>query len=352
MKTCDIIIPIWNELASTRECITKLTGYTHAPYRLIAVDNGSDEPTRAYVEGLKGSLPSLRVIRNTTNAGFVRAANQGIAASESPYLCILNNDAYVTDGWLTSLVETVEACPENAGIANPASNVFGKETPDGERHEWQELDSCKGFCMLIKREVVQRIGLFDEVFGMGYFEEKDFCRRAVQAGFICIRAKSSYVYHRDKLSFDKLGGREELFNKNETLFTRRWGRELTIGFIVRTEKELEQKKELMYRLLGMGHRIVIFARSRGRPKGLKDHLQLRYANATGFFFTPSILYKLWERLRKKHIEIVVTTDEGMRAFLGRCAFLHRAEIVDGDDEDIVRLCREKSAGERQRGEAV
>src|SRR3989338_9791241 len=129
MKKCDIIIPVWNELESTKECINSLLKFTKYPYRLIVIDNGSREPTRTYLDGIKNIFSDFLLIRNDINLGFVKAVNLGVAASNNPYICLLNNDAVVTEGWLNSLVDTVEGGPKNIGIANHASNVFGKASP-------------------------------------------------------------------------------------------------------------------------------------------------------------------------------------------------------------------------------
>ncbi len=327
LKKCDIIIPVWNELESTRECIDRLKSCTRYPYRLIIIDNASREPAKGYLENLKNDFPDMLLIRNNSNLGFVKAVNQGISACNDQYILVLNNDAYVRDRWLTALIETVESAPKNIGIVNPTSNVFGKTSCDGNRGEWQELDSCKGFCMLIKREVTEKIGLFDEIYGIGYFEEKDFSRRAKNAGFLCIRSKASFVFHRDKLSFDKVKARDEIFERNEKIYNKRWGKPLNIAF---TEKkgDLTASKNLIYEFLDKGHRAHIFF-----PKGkklplLKDHIQIRYFPVSGLFFGYSILFKLWERRRKKKIELIISDDRSILDFFNRFKFIHKATVID------------------------
>lgn len=326
MKACDIIIPVWNELESTKECIDKLKEHTRYPYRPIIIDNGSLGPTRDYLESLTKDFPSYLLIGNKENMGFVKAVNQGIKASDSPYICLLNNDAYVTENWLKNLIETVESGPENIGAASPTSNVFGKSSCDGREYEWQELDSCKGFCMLIKRNVIERIGLFDEIYKVGYFEEKDFSRRAIKAGFICVRAKSSFVFHRDKLSFNKLKDTDEIFRRNEEIYNKRWGKSKNIGVVIKNRNVLEGEKGLVYKLLDEGHRIHIFFSKSGKPVNLKDHIQIRYFPIQDAFFGYIILFKLWERRRKKTIELVLTEDENILKFFDRFKFLHKANI--------------------------
>jgi len=348
MGKCDIIIPVWNELESTRQCIDKIKENTHYPYRLIVIDNGSLKPTSGYLESLKGVFSDFLLIRNEENLGFVKAINQGISKSRNPYSCIFNNDTYVGDNWLTFLIETVESGPKSIGIANPTSNTFGKDSTDGGRREWQELDSCRGFCMLIKREVIKKIGSFDEIFGMGYFEEKDFSRRAIKAGYICIRAKSSFVVHKDRLSFNKIEKRDEIFKKNEEIFNQKWGRPISIAFVVKQENELRNRKDVIYELLKEGHRINVFFAGGifgGRyPAGLKDHIQIRFISARNPFFEFRVLFKLWERLRKKKVEIIVTGDKSMLNFFNRFRFIHKSDVLDENVDGIKSFCTAKSKG--------
>jgi GT2 family glycosyltransferase len=330
MKKCDIVIPVWNELESTKKCITLLKDNTRYPYRLIVVDNGSVEPTKAYLESLKELFPGYLLIRNNTNLGFVKAVNQGMRAAENSYVCLLNNDAYVKDGWLTSLTETVESGPASIGIANPTSNVFGKDSTDGAASEFQELDSARGFCMLIKREVIRKIGLFDEIYGMGYFEEKDFSRRAIEAGYISIRSKASFVEHKDRLSFDKLSDREEVFKRNEDIYNKRWGRPLSVAFIAGKGNNLQNKTGLINGLLDKGHRVNIFSLEGKYPKGLRDHIGIRMIPAGGILSGYGILFKLWERRRKKRIEIVIA-DDGALKFFDKFRFIHKADVVSASE---------------------
>jgi len=126
MSKCDIIIPVWNQLDVTRECVTSIMKHTAYPYRLIIIDNASDAPTASYLDSLKSAKDlDLMLIRNSRNLGFVKAVNQGIGASDAPYLCIMNNDTIATAGWLNELVDVIEANKE-MGLINPSSNTSGQ----------------------------------------------------------------------------------------------------------------------------------------------------------------------------------------------------------------------------------
>ena len=98
---CDIIIPVWNQPEATRECIESIVRGTNYPYRLILVDNGSGPETRSYLEELrKRPAPEVKLIRNEENLGYIKAVNQGLKASDAPYVCLMNNDTIPGAGWL------------------------------------------------------------------------------------------------------------------------------------------------------------------------------------------------------------------------------------------------------------
>ena len=122
---CDIVIPIWNQLPVTRECIDSILNCTDYPYRLILIDNGSDPDTRDYLRSLEGIKdPGVVLIRNENNLGFVKAVNQGIKASRGQYICLMNNDTVAAKGWLSELVRILET-DRDTGMVNPSSNTSG-----------------------------------------------------------------------------------------------------------------------------------------------------------------------------------------------------------------------------------
>src|SRR5262249_30764996 len=149
------------------------------------------------------------------NRGFPAGCNQGITASRGAQVLLLNNDTVVTTGWLLRLLRALHSSPE-VGLAGPCSNrVSGEQQVpvtysqgdlnglDGFAWEWgrkhdqvtEETDRLVGFCLLIKRSVIDAVGLLDEDFGIGNFEDDDYCRRAMQAGFKAMIACDAFIHH-------------------------------------------------------------------------------------------------------------------------------------------------------------
>lgn len=244
MSRCDIIIPVWNQLEATRDCVESILKNTSYPHRLIIIDNGSGEQTKAYLEGLNaGRGSSVTLIRNEKNLGFVKAVNQGFNVSDADYICLLNNDTIVMKDWLGEMVR-IAALSGDIGIVNPSSNNLGQRPEKGEPIElfaekiransgsFVELGAAIGFCMLIKCEVIKSIGLFDEIYGMGNFEDTDFSRRAARGGYRSVRACGAYVYHRENTSFSKVKAFEEDFKRNKEIYEFRWGKPKRIAYVL------------------------------------------------------------------------------------------------------------------------
>ncbi|MCQ9207343.1 MAG: glycosyltransferase family 2 protein [Omnitrophica bacterium] len=228
---CDIIIPIWNQPKHTKSCIEHLISNTKYPYRLILIDNGSSSDFKNYLEKLASSEKTENIlIRNEQNLGFVKAVNQGLRVSKAPYVCILNNDTLPGEGWLRELVRFAEKHP-NVGLLNPLCN--GHLTRNLTVNEYaklilfdkgrfMEMNQCQGFCMLIKRKVINRIGYLDDAFGVGGFDDTDYSMRAHLARFRSVCVYSSYVYHAEHASFDALGDRKKIQKAAEKKYFKKW----------------------------------------------------------------------------------------------------------------------------------
>ncbi len=105
-----VIIPCWNQLEFTRQCIVALSRNTRPPWELIVVDNGSSDGTHEYLAGVHDAAPvPVVVITNTTNRGFPAAINQGLSRARGEHFVFLNNDVVVTNGWLDQLTALLSA---------------------------------------------------------------------------------------------------------------------------------------------------------------------------------------------------------------------------------------------------
>jgi GT2 family glycosyltransferase len=252
MKKCDIVLVSWNHMEFLRPCIEHITQNTRYPYRLIIVDNGSAPETINYLEALKKAAgDEVLLILNKKNVGFVRAVNQGLKASRAPYAAIFNNDTLPGEGWLTGLIEFAEKNPD-VGLLNPMCkghvernmtvNDYAKTLSASNRGKYMEMNQCQGFGMLVKREVIDRIGYLDERFDTVGFDDTDYSMRAHLAGYRSVSVYSSYVYHREHASFDKMGDRKKIQSVLENRYFAKWPRHLRFAVIFSVSKDTDDDK--------------------------------------------------------------------------------------------------------------
>ncbi|GAB6087928.1 glycosyltransferase family 2 protein [Alkaliphilus crotonatoxidans] len=208
-----IIIPVYNQLHLTRNCINLIQQHTEGEYEIIVVNNGSTDRTKKVLDRIR----NIRVIHNQYNEGFAKACNKGITRARGDLLLLLNNDTLVGPKWLSNMKKCILSDPI-IGMVGPRSNfVGGLQLIRGPRLEhqleftrrfnqhnpekWFDLDFLSGFCLLIKREVINQIGLLDERFGIGSYEDNDYCTRARRAGFRLVCAGDTFVYHLGSQTF-------------------------------------------------------------------------------------------------------------------------------------------------------
>jgi GT2 family glycosyltransferase/tetratricopeptide (TPR) repeat protein/2-polyprenyl-3-methyl-5-hydroxy-6-metoxy-1,4-benzoquinol methylase len=227
-----------NQLEYTKLCLASIRSRTDEPYEVIVVDNGSTDGTVEYLNALDG----VRLIVNPENRGFPAAVNQGIREARGEYVLLLNNDCVVTTGWLSRMLDALNSSPD-VGLAGPYSNCVSGEQQIpvdyrlleeidgfawdwGQRHVGQriETDRLVAFCLLVKRSVIERVGLLDERFGLGNFEDDDFCRRALAAGFKAAIAEDAFVHHFGSVTYKAMGiDFGALIDHNQRLFNEKWG---------------------------------------------------------------------------------------------------------------------------------
>jgi GT2 family glycosyltransferase/tetratricopeptide (TPR) repeat protein len=212
--SCSIIIPVFNKVELTQQCLTHLAEVTtETSYEVIVVDNDSSDGTAEFLASLRGDI---QVITNHANLGFAKACNQGAAVAKGKYLVYLNNDTIPQLGWLSPLVEEVESYEDVAVVGSKllypdntiqhAGVVFSRNlgTP---YHIFQgapeslpavnvrkEFQAVTAACMLVRKEIFEKVGTFDEDFVNG-FEDVDLCLKIRQLGKKVIYQPKSCLYH-------------------------------------------------------------------------------------------------------------------------------------------------------------
>lgn len=239
-KKVSIIVPIFNAFNDTANCIKSILEKTSKPYELILInDKSTDERINELLRIVK-DYDNITVINNEENKGFVKNVNIGILQSKNDVI-LLNSDTIVTDRWIEKL-KAVAYKNESIGTVTPVSNNAGafsvpefaveNEIPHfltlnemanivekSSNQIYMDTPTGNGFCMYIKRDTINSIGLFDENFGRGYCEENDFCMRAKDTGWINVIDDHTYIFHNESSSF--LSESNELFKENIKLLDKK-----------------------------------------------------------------------------------------------------------------------------------
>lgn len=225
----DIVVCIHNALEDVKACLSSIVANTRPPYRLILVDDGSRDDTKQYLENF-AAAQGATLLRSDRAGGYTWAANRGLRASSAPWTVLLNSDTIVPFGWIDELLKIGES-DEKIGIVGPSSNTASWQSapllfnedgdwadnpllPNVDVQDMQRLVSSvappqgidlpflNGFAFMIRRPLIDDIGIFDEeTFGAGYGEENDLCIRARQAGWKLIFAPNAYVFHAQSKSY-------------------------------------------------------------------------------------------------------------------------------------------------------
>lgn len=215
-----IIILTHNRLDYTKKCIKSIQKNTPEPHEIIFVDNASTDSTIKWLQGQIKENKNYHLIENNENVGVAKGRNQGINLSKGEFILLLDNDVVVSEGWLSGLLDCLNQAPD-AGIVGPmTNNISGpQQINDDSYRSVDYLDKYAaqfrekylhrripfrrivGFCMLFKRALAEQIGMLDESFGTGNFEDDDFCLRAALDGYKNYIAGDIFIHHYGSRSF-------------------------------------------------------------------------------------------------------------------------------------------------------
>lgn len=220
-----IIIVNWNGGNVFSQCLFSLEKIDYKNFELIVVDNNSTDDSLEYVRIFKNA----KIIRNKTNVGFAPANNQGVKIASGKYILLLNNDTKVKKNFLSIMVERMESdqsigalqpkiyMMDNEGMLDNAGSFFTKSgflthwgygrKDSSEFDNEKEVFSVKGACLLTRKDLVEKIELFDSDF-VSYFEETDFCWRVWLAGYRCIYYPLTSIEHKVGFTSKKLSPEE------------------------------------------------------------------------------------------------------------------------------------------------
>lgn len=224
-RPVDVVIPVYNAREQTEACAESVLRHATGDWRLVLIDDCSPDPTIwPALQAIAARDPRVELRRNERNRGFTGTANRGLSEAGGRDVLLLNSDTLVTAHFLDGLHDCVYA-DDKTGIVSSLSNnatvcsvpefcrpnpipegytvdTFGELVRATSLRLRPELVTAVGFCMWVRAEVIERIGLLDEErFGRGYGEENDYCERALAAGYTLRLADDVFVFHEGEASF-------------------------------------------------------------------------------------------------------------------------------------------------------
>ena len=239
-----VVVLTYNNLRFTKACLKSLERNTRYPdWELVLVDNASTDGSREYLAAYAHGKHWIKLIQNDENLGFAAGNNRGLHAATGEYLVVLNNDTYVTRGWLMDLVRHLRKDP-GLGLVGAVTNNIGNEAKIDihyadmaemeqaahaytKPHAREELDVnvLAFFCAAMPRSLFETVGGLDESFGLGFFEDDDYCRRVAAEGYRIAVAEDVFVHHHLSASFNMVDDekRQALFDRNKALYEEKWG---------------------------------------------------------------------------------------------------------------------------------
>lgn len=199
--TSIIILP-HNRLDQTKKCLKSISKHTPEPHEIIFVDKGSNDDTARWLKRRVRENSNWRLVENKEEPGFAKAVNQGMVACRGEYILILDCQVVVSTGWLAGMLECLNR-DSDVGIVGPMSNhiagpqlvvadeyrsvdyldKYAERFRERYRHRRISHRTISGFCMLFRRTMAEKMGLFDESFGTVALGAEDFCLRAALAGY-------------------------------------------------------------------------------------------------------------------------------------------------------------------------
>jgi GT2 family glycosyltransferase/ubiquinone/menaquinone biosynthesis C-methylase UbiE len=240
MRKTSIVIITYNNLNYTIDCIESIKKYTKkGTYEIKVIDNLSSDDTRRWLK----KQSDLKIILNDGNLGFPKGCNQGIDIAD-PFndILLLNNDTIVTTNWLTNMKKCLNSNKKIGAVgavSNHNENLQGvsftyddfdtmqklAETNNiSDKNRWEEKNFLIGFCLLIKREVIDKVKYLDENYSPGYIDDNDFCLQIIKHGYKLMLCHDCFIHHYLGSAFRKdLSKFYPILFKNREYFKQKWG---------------------------------------------------------------------------------------------------------------------------------
>ena len=241
MQKTDVIIPIYNSPEWLELCCNALFSLTDDNIigKVILIDDCSNPQTKQLIASIAQSHNQVMTVTNSENLGFVKTVNKALTLVESEFVLLLNSDCLVAENTVKNLIDHMTQddqlgviCPlsnnaDNLSIHFPPLNYLQVDHMLNSKLSKEKSSACTavGNCLLIRTELFEKVGVLDEIYGMGYGEETDFQFKCWINGYKSCVALNCYCYHKSGASFGTTEKQHIKRNRNSSIFYSRWAKE-------------------------------------------------------------------------------------------------------------------------------
>ena len=241
----DVVIPIYNSLDWLKICVDALIRNTDFDIirKIYLIDDCSTEETGVYLDEVEKKWDGIvEVVYNKENLGFLKTCNKAIRMTRGDYVLLLNTDCIVSKNAIEKMANAMSN-DKKIGLLCPIASVSANisySIPEGmnfmqvnelfeKQFAGKTFDACTvvGNCLMISRNNIRKVGLFDEIFGKGYSEETDYQFKSMKKGFKAKVLIDTFVYHQSRVSFGESPEQLKIREEHLNIFFKRWGPEYT-----------------------------------------------------------------------------------------------------------------------------
>jgi len=347
-----VVIVLWNQAHLTLRCLHALLNHQGPSLEVILFDNNSRDET----ETLLSRIAGVRVLRSSSNAGFLTGCNRGGEVARGRTLLLLNSDAFLRPGSLDAALRTLDSAPDigavggrlilPSGRLQEAGSIIwsdasclgyarGLDAEAGEAMFRRNVDYCSGACLLTLRTLWDRLGGFDEAYAPAYYEETDYCLRLRAEGYRVVYEPAMVADHFEFGSETKKGDGVEAMARNRKLLLSRHRETLQREHLTPEENNVlfarNPRVPQRPHLLVIDNDVPLSASGSGFPRARSV---LAAAHAIGWQVTLYPLHRLevdWKAARAEipwEVEIVTNRGpHGLAEFLQRRGGYYHAVLV-------------------------
>ncbi|MCS0674066.1 glycosyltransferase [Cytobacillus firmus] len=269
-----IIIPVYNKWEYTQACLKSIYQNTNnVDYEIIIADDMSTDRTKE----LSDFFDNTRIIKDGKNRGFLKNCNNAVRFANGKYLMFLNNDTIVQNGWLNHLVDLIESDEKvglvgaklvktNGELQEAGSIIFNEgsclgygrgDNPNKPEYSFvREVHYCSGACILVKKDLFNLVGKFDEQFSPAYYEEVDLAMKIRELGYKVMYQPLAIIHHHE-FGSSSSSSAISLQKANREKFKKKWKKQIKSFQFPDTNNTLKGRniKEYQTKILVVDDRI-------------------------------------------------------------------------------------------------